>query len=186
MWISPLTDFSAFELDELYHFIGARKGYENGINSYLMTMASRNPRQIAAFDVDKSVNSEVIQRMSDSVPYAEKYYTDGCPVYLNVVFGGKHIRNTEDKSDTHNIESTNSDFRHYIAHLARRSRTFFRKKETKLAVLAVFINAYNKFGDMKLRTRIPVKPQTTGTRKHYHKWRYPAFSILDFLFVGHQ
>jgi hypothetical protein len=47
-----------------------------------MTMISRNPRQIVAYDVDKSVNSKAVQTIVDSVSAFEKNYTDGGGVYL--------------------------------------------------------------------------------------------------------
>jgi hypothetical protein len=146
-----------------------------------MTMMSRIPRQIAGFDVDNSVKSNVLQTIVDSVPAAEKYCTDGCPTYMDVVFGGKHIRNVKDKKDTHNIESTNADLRHYIPGLARRSRCFFRSKETLKAVLSVFINAYNKYGEAKLKYRKPVKHKSPNPSKHLHEFRDTPFSILDYL-----
>jgi hypothetical protein len=146
-----------------------------------MTMMSRIPRQIAGFDVDNSVKSSVLQMIVDSVPTAEKYCTDGCPTYMNVIFGGKHICNVNDKKDTHNIESTNADLRHYISGLARRSRCFFRSKETLKAVLSVFIDAYNKYGEAKLKYRVPVKHKLPNPSKHLHEYRDLSFSLLDFL-----
>ena len=149
MWISPSTNFDAFELDEIFWFIGRRRGNENGVNTYIMTMISREPRQIVAFAVDKSKAEKIIQRMVDSVPPAKKYYTDGYYGYANIDFVGQHMRNATNKNDTHLIESTNADLRHYIPGLRRRSRIFYRTIETFHAVLSVFIDAYNKFGDYK-------------------------------------
>jgi IS1 family transposase len=151
MWISSQTKTEAFELDELYWFTGKRKGNENGINTYIMTMLSREPRQIVAYAVDNSVNAAMIQQMVDSTAQAEKYYTDGGNVYLGVDFIGHHIRNVKDKSDTHNIEGSNADLRHYIAGLRRRSRCFFRSIETLSAVLYIFVHTYNRFGDAKMQ-----------------------------------
>jgi len=150
MCISPATKTDAFELDEVYWFISKRKGYENGINTYIMTMLSRQPRQIVAYAVDNSVKAELIQKMVDSTAQAKRYYTDGGNSYLGVDFMGRHIRNMSNKSDTHNIEGSNADLRHYIAGLRRRSRCFFRSMETLRAVLYVFVHAYNRFGDAKM------------------------------------
>ena len=119
-----------------------------------MTMLSREPRQIVAFDVDNSVNAARIQKMVDTSPQAKKYYTDGGQSYLGVDFIGRHKRNTTDKSDTHNIEGSNADIRHYIAGLHRRSRCFFRRKETLSAMLSLFINVYNRFGEAKQKYRL--------------------------------
>jgi len=77
VWISPATDYSAFELDEIFWFITERKGSENGVNTYVMTMISRKPRQIVAFCVDKSKAQKTIQKMVNSVLPAKHYYTDG-------------------------------------------------------------------------------------------------------------
>ncbi len=119
--------------------------------------------------MDKSVNARSIQRIVDGSPAAESYYTDGSGVYLDVVFSGKFKRNPFNKNDTHNIESTNADLRHYIPGLRRRSRCFYRSADTLRAVLSVYINAYNKFGDAKYRFQLKYP------LKHYN------FSLVDFL-----
>ena len=54
------------------------------------------------------------------------------------------------------------------------------EKETLEAVLSVFIDAYNKFGEAKEKYKIPVEHRTTNT-KHLHKYRERPFSVLDFL-----
>lgn len=115
VWISPSTEFDAFELDEVFWFTEKKSRTENRANVFIMTMMSRNPRQIVGFAVDRSVNPMRIQEMIDSVEAAEQYCTDGCQVYRNVIFGGRHIQNFRDKQDTHLIKSTNADLRSYIA-----------------------------------------------------------------------
>ena len=182
MWISQLTKFDAFELDELYWFTNCKFPLEMRQNSYVCTMVSREPRQIVAYNVDNSIESSDIQDMVDSVRIAERYFTDGGIAYLDVDFGkNRHIRNIDDKSDTHIIEGTNADLRHYIAGLARRSRCFFRKQENKNAVLSVFIDAYNKFGEAKLKYRKPVLHKSENPNSRLHKWKYPPYSVIDFL-----
>jgi IS1 family transposase len=181
VWISQNTDTHTFEFDELFWFIKQRGGYEHGINTYLITMISRFPRQILAYDVGGTKTAAQMQRLAGSAPRAENYATDGNLTYLDVDFQGKHIRNTHSKSDTHNVESINADLRHYIRGLSRKSRCFFRTYETMRAVLSVFVDAYNKFGEAKLKYRKPVKHRSATPAKHLHKWRYPSFSLLDFL-----
>ena len=168
-------------MDELHWFIGRKYFTESRTNTYIMTMISRYPRQIVGYTVDRSVNSIALQKVVDSAAPAEEYFTDGCLTYLDVIFGGRHRRNAENKSDTHNIESTNADLRHHIPGLARRSRCFFRTMETLDAVLSLFIGAYNKFGEAKLKRLIPVKHKVPLPNQHLHKYRYPTFSVLDFL-----
>jgi len=181
VWVSEITDYGAFEMDELHWFIERKYFTESRTNTYIMTMTSRYPRQIVGFAVDKSVNSKALQKVADSTLPAWEYFTYGCLTYLDVVFGGKHRRNAENKNDTHNIESTNADLRHHIKGLARRSRCFFRTIETLKAVLSLFIDAYNKFGEAKLKSRVPVKHKSESPAKHLHKFRYPTFSVLDYL-----
>ena len=83
-------------------------------------------------------------------------------------------KNIFDKEDTHNVESINADLRHYIHGLHRRSRCFYRTLETFNAVLWLFVNAYNKFGEAKLKYRIRKNPDPNK------RIEYP-FSMLDFL-----
>ena len=181
MWISPGTNLECFELDELYWFINQKPKTETRENTYVMTMISREPRQIVGFDVDNHKSSSNLQEIVDNAPYAHYYCTDGYHGYLDVIFPGYHIRNVHDKSDTHTIESINADLRHYIPGLARRSRCFYRSHETMEAVLSVFIDAYNKYGEAKQKYRVPTEHKQGCQSKHLHKYKDLPFSILDFL-----
>ena len=118
-----------------------------------MTMVSRQPRQIAGFDVAFDKSPDRIQAMVDNGPDAEKYCTDGWNGYVDVIYPGVHIRNTQDKSDTFTVEGVNADLRHYIPILRRRSRCFARSLETLRAVIGVFVDAYNQFGAAKYKYR---------------------------------
>lgn len=134
-----------------------------------MTMVSREPRQIIGFDVASDKSPERIQNIVDSASEAEYYCTDGYNGYIDIVYPGKHIRNIHDKSDTFTVEGINADLRHYIPILARRSRCFPGNPETLKAVIAVFVDAYNRFGLAKFRYRQKRK-----------KGELP-FSFVDFL-----
>jgi IS1 family transposase len=142
-----------------------------GINIYIMTMLSREPRQIVAYAVDTSAKADRIQTMVDGTVQVENYYTDGGTCYTGVDFIGCHQRNVHNKKDTHNIESSNADLRHYIAGLRRRSRCFFRSVETLEAVLYAFICAFNKFGEAKMLYR----------HRHPDRGRDVPFSLVDFI-----
>jgi len=148
-------------------------------NTYIMTMISREPRQVIGFAAAADKKSYRIQEFVDSAPEAMNYCTDGG--YLDVIFSGRHIRNVHTKKDTHNIESINADLRHHISGLARRSRCFFRSIETLQAVISVFVDAYNKYGEAKLKYRRPVCHRSSTTSSHLHHFRVPPFSVLDFL-----
>jgi len=88
-----------------------------------------------------------------------------------VIYPGKHIRNVRNKDDTFTVEGVNADLRHYIPILARRSRCFPRKLETLRVVLDIFVEAYNRFGEAKMKFR----------RNRDPKARELPFSVLDFL-----
>ena len=181
MWISKKTNTENFELDEIYWFINRKERSKTRENTYIMTMISHEPRQIVSFDVQRDKDAFRLQGIVDNAPEAERYSTDGYMGYLDVIFPGKHIRNIKNKRDTHTIEGTNADLRHYISGLARKSRCFYRSIETLQAVLEVFINAYNKYGEAKLKYRVPVKHKDSNNTKKLHKFRDLPFCILDFL-----
>ena len=107
--------------------------------------------------------------MVDAAPEAEYYCTDGYQGYLDVIYPGKHIYNIHNKNDTFTVKGVNADLRHYIPTLARRSRCFPRKLENLQAVLAVFVQAYNRFGLQKERYRAR------------HPGAAVPFSLFDFL-----
>jgi IS1 family transposase len=134
-----------------------------------MTIVSRESRQIVGFDVVRDKSHERIQAMVDSAPEAKKYCSDGYLGYIDVVYPGQHVRNARDKSNTFTVEGVNADLRHYIPIISRRTRCFARKLETRQAVLAVFVYAYNRFGKVKLSYR-----STRATKEL-------PFSVLDFL-----
>jgi IS1 family transposase len=181
VWISPDTNPEVFELDELYWFIGKKAHAKTKENVYMITAISREPRQIVGFEADQDKSAKRIQKVVDNAPPAKFYCTDGYIAYCDVTFLGKHIRNSRDKSDTHNVESINADLRHYIPGLKRRSRCFYRSIQTLQAVLSVFIDAYNKFGEAKMKYRILATHKPTTTATHLHKYQEWPFSVLDFI-----
>ena len=160
---------SCLELDELYWFMKRKPRTETRENVYLMTMVSRQPRQIVGFDVALDKSAWRIQSIVDGGPEAQEYCTDGYVGYLDVVYPGRHIRNMRDKSDTFTVEGINADLRHYIPVLARRSRCFARTLETLRAVVEVFVDAYNRFGQAKY-----------AYRQRQPKGGFP-FALVDFL-----
>ena len=136
-----------------------------------MTMVSREPRQIAGYRVSPNKAAGTIQQMVDASPAANRYCTDVYFGYLDVIFPGKHIFNIHSKKDTFTVEGVNADLRHSIPTLARRSRCFPRKLENLQAVLAVFVQAYNRFGRQK-----------TLFRSLHHSSSVP-FSLFRFLLI---
>ena len=91
-------------MDELYWFLEYKPRTETRENIYIMTMVSREPRQIIGHVVSRDKTSRTIQKMVDAAPDAERYCTDGYSGYLDVVFPGKHIFNIHNKNDTFTVE----------------------------------------------------------------------------------
>ena len=167
--MSVENSFECLELDELYWLLEQKADTETRENVYLMTMVSRQPRQIVGFDVALDKSPQRIQAIVDAGPSALKYCTDGFLGYIDIVYPGKHVRNVHDKSNTYTVEGVNADLRHYIPVLARRSRCFARKLETLRAVMEVFADAYNRFGAAKYKYRLT------------HRTGELPFAIVDFL-----
>ena len=181
MWISEATAREVFEMDEMYHFIERKANNESRENVYVMTLISREPRQIVGFSVATDKSPERLQGIVDSAPCAENYNTDGYLGYIDLVYPGKHVRNVRNKNDTYTVEGINADIRHYIPVLARRSRCFCRSLETLEAVLAVFMDAYNKFGELKMKHRVKTIHKQEKPSKRLHKFRDLPFGVVDFL-----
>jgi IS1 family transposase len=174
-------NYHIMEMDEMYWFVGKKTKTETRENAYIITMVSRLPRQIVGFDVAFDKSPERIQAIVDNAPEAESYATDGFLGYIDVVYPGKHIRNVNNKNDTFTVEGVNADLRHYVPLLARRSRCFPRSIDTLRAVLEVFVDAYNKFGEAKSKYRIPINHKPGNEGKRLHKFREPPFGVVDFL-----
>jgi IS1 family transposase len=138
------SNYRILELDELYWFVGKKPRTQTRENVYLMTMVSREPRQIVGFDVAYDKTPERIQAIIDNASESKYYCSDGWNGYVDVVYPGKHVRNIRNKKDTFTVEGVNADLRHYIPILARKSRCFARKIDTLKIVLEVFVEAYNK------------------------------------------
>jgi len=161
--------------------VGRKAKGETRENVYVTTMISREPRQIVGFSAAADKSPERIQGIVDSAPEAKNYYTHGYTGYIDIVYPGKHIRNIHNKNDTFTVEGINAGLRHYIPVLARKSRCFCRKIEMLNAVISVFVNAYNKFGEAKLKHRVPTNHVSNNPAKHLHKFCDLPFSVIDFL-----
>ena len=88
---------------------------------YIITLVSRNKRQILGYEIAFDRSRERIQKLVDNSAKASKYYSDAYPVYAEVCYEGIHT-SLKDKSQTYTVEGVNSDLRHYIPALHRRSR----------------------------------------------------------------
>lgn len=125
-------------MDELYSFV------ERKNRIYVITLVSRDRRQIVGYDIAFDKNKERIQQLVDNFPKARHYYSDAYSAYEEICYHGTHT-SLKNKSQTYTVEGVNSDLRHYIPPLRRKSKCFFRSLETAKAVFKVFVYAFNNF-----------------------------------------
>ena len=139
---TPNTRVNVIEMDELYSFVERKNRF------YAITLVSRDTREIVGFDIAFDKSRERIQHLVDRSVKARQYYSDAYSAYAEVRYEGSHT-SLKNKSQTYTVEGVNSDLRHYIPPLRRRSKCFFRSLETAKAVLKIFVNAFNLFARAK-------------------------------------
>jgi len=100
------------------------------------------------FDIAEDKEPARIQKIVDDSADAKIYHTDGYLGYRDVIYPGKHFYHYN-KDETYTVEGINSDLRHYIPFLARKSKCFIRSLEMAKIILTIFVNAYRKFGEAK-------------------------------------
>ncbi len=126
------------EMDELYSFI------ERKNKIYVMTLVSRDKRQIVGYDIAFDRSQERIQKLVDNSAKASKYYSDAYSAYSQICYEGYHT-SLKNKSQTYTVEGVNSDLRYYIPALRRKSKCFFRSVDTMKAIFKLFVHAFNQF-----------------------------------------
>lgn len=106
---------------------------------------------------------EAIQQMVDEAPKAKWYYSDGFDAYQWLWYHFGRYEVSEGKTDTYSVEADNSELRHYLARLARRSRCFSRCPYALACALRLFVYSFN--------------------RRQLHKQRFPAYAahVMDFV-----
>ncbi|MGN1044301.1 MAG: hypothetical protein ACI4PR_05915 [Acutalibacteraceae bacterium] len=126
------------EMDELYTYTETKN------KIYVITLVNREKRQIVRYDIAFDKSRERIQKLVDSSPKADHYYSDAYSAYSEICYYGTHTA-LKNKSQTYTVESVNSDLRHYIPPLRRKFKCLFRSIETAKAVFKIFVHAFNKF-----------------------------------------
>ena len=107
--------------------------------------------------VTRSRSIEQVQGLIDSSPVAETYYSDGYSLYNDLCYWGVQVV-APGKSETYTVEGVNADLRRYIPGAARRSHCFYRCIDTLLAVMKIFVVAYNHFGEYKSKHQVLANP----------------------------
>ena len=106
---------------------------------------------------------EAIQLMVDDAPKAKWYFSDGFQAYGCLWYYYGRYEVSEGKNDTYSVEGDNSELRHYLARLARKSRCFSRCPVALQCALKLFVFAFN--------------------RRQLHKQSFPGYQahVKDFI-----
>ena len=83
-------------------------------------MLDRYRRKIVGYDISYDKNPETIQKIIDTSPKANQYYSDGYTGYFNLNYHGGSYKSFNNKSQTHNK-----------------------------VIFTVFVHVYNKFSSIK-------------------------------------
>ena len=103
----------------------------------------RATRCILGFGVVWNRDWEALQQVVDDAPPAHRYFSDGFPTYVQLLYPGTHAV-APGKSETFSVEGDNAELRHYLARLARRSRCFSRCISALQRAVALFVHAWNR------------------------------------------
>ncbi len=86
----------------------------------------------------------MLQGLVDSAVSGRRYFSDGFGTYAGLCHGDGSYSVSEGKRDVYSVEGVNSDIRHYLGRLGRRSRCFSRSVEALRDGFSLFVYAYNR------------------------------------------
>ena len=109
-----------------------------------MTNVDRDTHCIVGWDVLMEREYDPMQAMLDRSAQAKQYYSDAFAVYDTLVYYPGHHQAMLDKSQTYSVEADNSELRHYLARLARKSRCFSRSIHALWRLVKLFVFAWNR------------------------------------------
>ena len=109
-----------------------------------MTLVDRHSGCILAWRVDWERTERLLQALVDEAPQARYYYSDLFATYRSLVYAPGIHTPMPDKSETYRVEGLNSELRHYLARLARKSRCFSRCIQALRRAVKLFVNLWNR------------------------------------------
>lgn len=128
-----------------------------------MTAVDRATQCIVGWRVVRERHYRVMQPMIDQLPQARQYFSDDLDTYHTLLYTPGEHRVAPGKSETYSVEGDNSDLRHYLARLARRSRCFSRSIHALRRAVRLFVYCYNQ--------------------RQLYKQRFPTYpsALIDFV-----
>ena len=128
-----------------------------------MTVVDRATHCLLSWDAVSERSTANLQACLERAPQARQYYSDAFPAYDSLYYGAPYEMRA-DKKETYSVEAVNSDLRHYLKRLARKSRCFSRRLDALLRNLQLFAYCYNQ--------------------RQLAKQKYPQYKLplIDFLY----
>jgi insertion element IS1 protein InsB len=109
-----------------------------------LTIVDRTTRCFLGFKVVWERTHQVIQDLADEALRAKQYYSDAFDAYDRLWYHFGRYEVSKGKSKTYSVEGDNSELRHYLARLARKSRCFSRSAEALEAAVKLFVYCFNR------------------------------------------
>lgn len=116
-----------------------------------MTLVDRSTSCIVGWAVAAERREAQLQRMVDDAPQAAFYFSDLFPLYRWLVYTPGIHTPMPNKSETYRVEGMNSELRHYLARLARKSRCFSRCIDALRRAVKLFVFTWNRRQLYRLR-----------------------------------
>ena len=109
-----------------------------------MTLVDRTTSCILGWAVDTERSQAKLQHLVDNAPQAAFYFSDLFAPYRCLIYTLGRYTPMPDKSETYRVEGVNTELRHYLARLARRSRCFSRCIHALRRAIRLFVYAWNR------------------------------------------
>lgn len=103
------------------------------------------------------IDAYTLQDVINGLPQADCYYSDGWRAYQALKWPGQHEVSVG-KRDTHTIEGRNSELRHYLARLRRKTKCYSKKLEALAQAVKLFVWGWNR-----RQRRYLANPKLKGT-----------------------
>jgi len=90
-------------------------------------------------DIDAATLADVVA----ALPRADHYYSDGWKAYQAIAWPGLHEVSVG-KRDTHTVEGRNSELRHYLARLRRKTKCYSKSVKALAQAIKLFVYGWNR------------------------------------------
>jgi len=90
-----------------------------------------------------NIDALTLQPVIEGLPGADRYYSDGWKAYAALKWPGYHEVSVG-KRDTHTVEGRNSELRHYLARLHRKTKCYSKSLSGLSQAVKLFVWGWNR------------------------------------------